>query len=97
MVVEYIRLPSRCGPRGAGYARNSALTTALLELSQGKKGLTSEPVDLMTTLRRDLSDVSPWRIGELPFAVILEMRAPAQAWSRPYDAWVARNPVLWKR
>jgi hypothetical protein len=123
-----------------GYARNSALTTALLELSQGKKGLTSEPVDLMTTLRRDLSDVSSWRIGELPFAVILEVRAPAQApgavfqapdgrafvfaaaadheeagrlitvlggdarlfevrpqWSRPYDAWVARNPVLWKR
>jgi len=33
----------------------------------------------MTSLRNDLSDALPWRIGELPFAVILEMPAPAKA------------------
>lgn len=123
-----------------GYARNTALTRAMRELSQGKKGLTSEPIDMMTTLRHDLSDASPWRIGELRFAVIVETRTPVKAagavfqvrdgrafvfaaasdreeadrlasvlgrdarvfevrpqWSFPSDAWVARNPEVWKR
>src|SRR5260370_37326884 len=34
---------------GQSYARNTALTTAMRELSQGKKGLTSDPIDLMAT------------------------------------------------
>jgi hypothetical protein len=115
------------------------LIAAMTELAQGKKGLTSEPIDRMTTLRSDLSDSSPWRIGELRFVVILEMSAPAKTsgavfqapdgrpfafaaassraeagrleaalgrearvfevrpqWSLPYDAWVERNPELWK-
>jgi hypothetical protein len=122
-----------------GYARNSALLAAMSEIARGKKGLTSEPIDVMTTFRSDLSDASPWRIGELRFAVILEMSAPAKAsggvfqapdgkafvftaaasraqagrlasslgrearvfevrpeWSFPYDAWIERNPELWK-
>jgi hypothetical protein len=123
-----------------GYASRPDLTEAMNELAQGKKGLTSEPIDLMTTLQTDLSDASPWRIGELRFAVILEMRTPAKSsgvvfqapdgrafvfgaasnrakadqltsalgrearvfevqpqWSFPHDAWVERNPELWKR
>jgi hypothetical protein len=122
-----------------GYLRNPALTAAMSEIAQGKKDLTSEPIDLMTTFRSDLSDASVWRMGELRFAVILEMSAPAKAsgavfqapdgrafvfaaasaraeadqiapalgrearvfevrprWSFPYDAWVERNPELWK-
>jgi hypothetical protein len=62
-----------------GYERNTALMTALRELSQRKKPLTSDPIDMMTTFRQDLSDASPWLIGELPFAVILETRTPRQA------------------
>ena len=62
-----------------GYARNTALTAAMRELAQGKQGLTTDPIDIMTTLRADLSDSLPWRIGELPFAVVLQtpMRAKA--------------------
>jgi hypothetical protein len=62
-----------------GYARNTALTAAMVQVSQGKKGLTTEPIDTMTTFRADLSDSSPWRIGELAFAVVLETRTPAKA------------------
>src|SRR5882762_5098512 len=50
------------------YARNMELMTAMRELAQGKKGLASDPIDLMATLRGDLSDASPWLIGELRFA-----------------------------
>src|ERR1700730_5128019 len=32
------------------YERNITLTAAMRELSQGKKGMTSEPIDRMTTL-----------------------------------------------
>jgi hypothetical protein len=39
-------------------------------LARGKQELASAPIDLMTTLRRDLSGESVWRIGELRFAVI---------------------------
>ena len=61
------------------YAQNTALTKAMLELAQRRKGLTSEPIDRMTAFRKDLSDGSGWRIGELRFAVVLEMGAPAKA------------------
>jgi hypothetical protein len=40
----------------------------------------------MTTLRRDLSDASPWLIGELRFAVILEKRTPAKASGAVFQA-----------
>jgi hypothetical protein len=124
---------------GEAYTRDPTLLAAMSELAQRKKDLTSDPVDLMTTLRRDLSDASPWMIGEVRFAVVLELSAPVKAsgavfqapdgrafvfaaasdreqadrigsalgraarvfevrpqWSFPYDAWVARNPALWK-
>jgi len=62
-----------------GYASNTALMDAMRQLAQGKQGLTTDPVDTMTTLRADLSDSSPWRIGELPFAVVLETPTPVKA------------------
>jgi len=62
-----------------GYARNTALITAMRELAQRKNNLTGKPVDMMTIFRRDLSDASPWQIGEMRFVVILEMHAPAKA------------------
>ncbi len=68
------------------YERNTALTAAMRELAEGKKGLTSDPVDLMTTLRDDLSDDSAWRIGELRFAVIREMRIPVRAAGAVFQA-----------
>ncbi len=61
------------------YARNPALTEAMRALAQGKKDLTNDPIDLMATLRQDLSDAAPWLIGVLRFTVILEMRALAKA------------------
>lgn len=61
------------------YANNPALTSAMNELAQGKRGLTSEPIDMMAEYRPDLSDLSPWRIGEQRFAAVLEMREPAKA------------------
>lgn len=60
------------------YAREKMLTAAMRKLAQEKKGLTSDPVELMTRFRPDLSDNTAWRIGELQFAVVLEMRAPAR-------------------
>jgi ribosomal protein S12 methylthiotransferase accessory factor YcaO len=123
-----------------GYANHPALMAAMTELAQEKKGLATEPIDLMTTLRSDLSDAAPWRIGEVRLAVIREISAPAKAsgavfqapdgrafvfaaasdqeeadrvatalgraarvfevrpeWSLPYNAWVMRNPELWKQ
>ena len=62
-----------------GYARNIALSAAMRQLAQGKQGLTTDPIDIMTTFRPDLSDSSPWRIGELPFAVVLQTQIPARA------------------
>jgi hypothetical protein len=62
-----------------GYARKTALTAAMRQLAQGKQGLTTDPIDIMTTFRPDLSDSSPWRIGELPFAVVLQTPMPAKA------------------
>jgi hypothetical protein len=49
---------------------------AMRELAQGKKGLTGELVDMMATLRPELSDASRWLIGALRFAVILQTRTP---------------------
>jgi hypothetical protein len=49
------------------------------ELAQRKKGLTAQSIDLMAAYRHDLSDNSPWRVGELPFALILETPAPANS------------------
>src|SRR5260370_40840796 len=66
------------------YARNTELMTAMRELAQGKKGLASDPVDLMATLRSELSDASPWLIGELRFAVGLEPHAPVKASASGY-------------
>ncbi len=60
------------------YARNPALTAAMREIARGKKGLTSEPVERMLTLRADFSDGSPWRIGEQRFAVVLETQTPVR-------------------
>ena len=62
-----------------GYARNTALSAAMRQLAQGKQGLTTDPIDIMTTFRPDLSDSSPWRIGELPYAVIMETPVPSKA------------------
>lgn len=123
----------------AAYASNTTLMTALRELSAKKTGLTEPPIDAMTSLRRDLSGDEAWQIGELQFAAVSELRAPAalpgalfewpdgracsliaapdldsakhQArrlgdgarileveprWSLPQDAWVLRNPKLWR-
>jgi|SRR5579871_2154423 len=68
------------------YERNVALMAAMRELAQGKNGLTSEPIDMITALRRDLSDASPWLIGELRFAVILEKGTPAEASGTVFQA-----------
>jgi hypothetical protein len=77
-----------------GYAQRPALTTAMRELAQGKKGLASEPIDMMTALRRDLSDGSPWLIGELRFAVIQETRTPTKASGAVFQAPDGRAFVL---
>ena len=61
----------------AAYASNTTLMTALHELSAKKSGLTEPPIDLMTRLRSDLSGSEAWRIGELQFAVVRELPAPA--------------------
>ncbi len=62
-----------------GYASNPTLLSAMQELAAGKKGLTSESIELMTTCRPDLSDGSAWLIGERRFAVIFEMDASVKA------------------
>jgi hypothetical protein len=51
--------------------------TALHELSVKKRGLTEPPMDVMTTWRSDLSGHEAWQIGELQFAVVRELPAPA--------------------
>jgi hypothetical protein len=61
------------------YAKDTALLSAMGEVAQGKSKLTSQPIDRMTTLRADLSDGSPWQIGELRFALILETRKPTKS------------------
>lgn len=61
------------------YARNAALMAAMRELAATRKGLTSEPVNMMTKFRPDLSDASPWLIGEVRYAVVLEMQTAAKA------------------
>lgn len=61
------------------YAANTALMRALRELSAKKTGMTEPPVDLMTEFRGDLSNPEAWRIGELPYAVVKEIQAPARS------------------
>ncbi len=61
------------------YTDNAQLMAAMRELSQGKKGLTDEPIDRMGKLRPDLSGASAWRIGELRFAAVLETDTPVKS------------------
>jgi hypothetical protein len=68
-----------------GYLENVPLMAAMQELAQGKKGLTTAPVDRMATLRADLSDGADWRVGELPFVVIREMPPPASRFGAVYQ------------
>ena len=58
------------------YAQNTALMPAMIVLAEGKKGLANDPIEVMTTLRPDLSGEAEWRVGELRFAVILETARP---------------------
>jgi nitroreductase len=62
-----------------GYAANTTLMTALRELAAKKNGMTDPPVDLMTKFRNDLSGTEPWRIGELRYAVVRELRTPSKS------------------
>jgi hypothetical protein len=61
------------------YERNTALMTALRELSAKKVSLTAPPIELMTKFRKDLSSSDVWRIGELQYAVVQELQAPARS------------------
>jgi len=61
------------------YERNTALMTALRELSAKKVRLTDVPIDSMTKFRKDLSSSDAWRIGELRYAVVQELQAPARS------------------
>jgi hypothetical protein len=79
LVVEYVCTAGRRGSRGGGLRERYRIDGGLGPTVQRKKGLATEPIDKMTTFRPDLSDSSPWRIGELPLAVVLETRTPAKA------------------
>jgi len=59
------------------YASNTTLMTALHELGAKKSGLTEPPIDVMTSWLGDLSGHEAWQIGELKFAVVRELPAPA--------------------
>jgi hypothetical protein len=51
----------------------------LTELARRKQGLTGVPVNAIAALWPDLSGDSPWLVGKLPFAVILEQPQPARS------------------
>jgi hypothetical protein len=101
------------GNRSQEYARNTALITAMRELAQRKKSLTSEPIDVIASLRRDLSGAVPRAAkasgavfqvaGGRAFVFAAALGPGARVfevrpqWSLPDDKWVARNPELWKR
>jgi hypothetical protein len=61
------------------YAADQELLDSMRKLALGRKGLTDDPVDVMTAFRRDLSEASSWRIGELRFAVVREIKPPAKS------------------
>ena len=62
-----------------GYSRNTPLMTALRELAVRKTGMTEAPIDLMTKFRPDLSSPNAWRIGELRYAAVLELKTPVKS------------------
>ena len=68
------------------YALNTAMMKAMGKLITEKRRSAEEPVETLAELRTDLSDGSPWRVGELPFAVILEMRVAAPSAGAVYQA-----------
>jgi len=77
-----------------GYARNSALMTTLRELSARKTGMTDVPIDLMTKYRSDLSSPDAWRIGELRYAAVRELEAPATSAGAVFQSPDGRAFVL---
>ncbi len=62
-----------------GYASDPELLESMRKLAEGKKGLTDDPVEVMATFRRDLSDGSPWQVGELRFTVVREIARPVRS------------------
>src|SRR5262249_38408898 len=52
----------------------------------GQEGVNQVPVEMIITFRRDLSDNSAWRIGELRFALIREMRTPVSTSGTVFQA-----------
>jgi len=76
------------------YAMNTALLTALRELSAKKNGMTDPPLEQMTQFRGDLSSADPWRIGELQYAVVRELHAPAKSVGAVFQSPDGRAFVL---
>jgi hypothetical protein len=56
----------------AAYAGNEPLRAELRRVSAAKDGIVEPPVNLTARYRPELSDASPWLVGILPFAVIVE-------------------------
>ncbi len=69
-----------------GYAQNTKLMTALRELAAKKKGMTDPPVDLTTKYRSDLSALEAWRVGELQYVAVQELRTPAKSAGAVFQA-----------
>jgi len=76
------------------YATNTALLIALRGLSAKKNAMTDPPLEQMTQLRGDLSSADPWRIGELQYAVVRELHAPAKSVGAVFQSPDGRALVL---
>lgn len=57
----------------ADYASNERLLAELRRGSTAKEALTEPPISLTARYRPDFSDSSPWLVGILPFAVVVEI------------------------
>lgn len=86
--------PAEVGRIAQAYAANTALMAALAELSARKNRMTEPPVDLMTELRGAGKLPEPWRIGELPYAVVQILAAPASTNEPVFAAPDGRGLVL---
>jgi hypothetical protein len=56
----------------AEYASNAPLLAELGRAAERKAELIDESIEIVARYRPDLSDASPWLVGTLPFALIVE-------------------------